>query len=212
MTRLFGFLIAVAGLASQANAALLVKYDFTGASAVLRVVPTSVSAGVVASDFSGAGNANTPGYWTGSTNLSTTDNSQGGFSLSADTASGFEITRVVFRFRASGMTSANRTQTATLTMSTGDNLVGSQSVTSTSNPFVIATLDTDPVLVYSPIGELGPLGFNFTSKFNSTASNNAKFQLDYVEVYGELVPEPASMAVFGLLVAPVAFRRLRRKS
>jgi hypothetical protein len=213
MVKFFGLLFAVAGLAMQANAALLVKYDFTGATAADRAKATTVGAGIVASDFAGAGNTTTSGFWTGTTNLNTNDVAQGSFTLETTSATGLEVTKIVYRFRASTTPSASRTQTASLTLSSGENLQGIQALTSSSNPFVEPVLELDPPLSYTPISELGPLSFNFTSKISSNSNTNgAKFQLDYVEVYGSVVPEPASMAVFGMLAVPVALRRLRRKS
>jgi hypothetical protein len=215
MTRLFGLLLAVVGLASQSNAALLVRYDFTGSDADARSAATSKAAGVDASPFAGSGNTNTVGFFTGSANLNGTTNAfQGGFTLSALSATGLVVSKVVYNFRGSANTSTgSRTQAVELQLTTGESLSSTQSITTSSNPLKLASYDLEEALIYTPIGELGPLGFNFSSKFQSgTANNNIKFQLDYVEVYGELVPEPASMAVFGLLAAPVAFRRLRRKS
>jgi hypothetical protein len=216
MTRLFGWLLAVVGLASQSNAALLVKYDFTGIDADARSRATSKAAGVDASPFAGSGNFNTAGFFTGSANLNGTTNAfQGGFTLSALSATGLAITKIVYNFKGSTNTTSgvSRTQAVELQLTSGESLTESQVITSSSNPLKLASYDLEEALIYTPIGELGPLGFNFSSKFQSgNANNNIKFQLDYVEVYGELVPEPASMAVFGLLAAPVALRRLRRKS
>jgi hypothetical protein len=45
-----------------------------------------------------------------------------------------------------------------------------------------------------------------------TSGNITSFSLDNVNFNGTIVPEPASMAVFGLLGAGVAIRRLRRKA
>lgn len=216
MTRLFGFLLAVVGLVSQANAALLVKYDFTGATPADRAKATFAASGVDASVFSGNGNFTTAGFFTGATNLNNSETPQGGFTLSALTASGFVITKINYQFRGSTTTSSpnTRTQSVTLGLSSGENSTESQQITSSLNPLKLGTLEPDaPGLIYTPINDLGPLGINFASRFQSGGANNGiKFQLDYVEVYGELVPEPASMAVFGLLAAPVAFRRLRRRS
>jgi hypothetical protein len=52
----------------------------------------------------------------------------------------------------------------------------------------------------------------FISAQGTSAGNTTSFSLDNVEFNGTFVPEPASMAVFGLLGAGVAVRRLRRKA
>jgi hypothetical protein len=45
-----------------------------------------------------------------------------------------------------------------------------------------------------------------------TGTGSTTFSVDNVTFNGDVIPEPASMAVFGLLGAGVAFRRLRRKA
>lgn len=42
-------------------------------------------------------------------------------------------------------------------------------------------------------------------------ANNRKLNIDSIEFYGDVIPEPASMAIFGLLGVSAAAGRLRRK-
>jgi hypothetical protein len=50
------------------------------------------------------------------------------------------------------------------------------------------------------------------SALGTSSGTSTSFSLDTVNFNGEFVPEPASMAVFGLLGAGLAVRRLRRKA
>ncbi|MFZ4470477.1 MAG: hypothetical protein ACOYOZ_14545, partial [Pirellula sp.] len=172
MTRFFGLLLAVVGLASQSNAALLVKYDFTGSTADERSAATSKAAGVDASPFAGNGNTNNVGFFTGAANLNGTSNaSQGGFTLSALSATGLVVTKIVYNFKGSTNTSSGtRTQAVELQLTSGETLPESQLISTTSNPLKLASYDLEEALIYTPIGELGPLGFSFFSKFQSGAA------------------------------------------
>jgi hypothetical protein len=56
-------------------------------------------------------------------------------------------------------------------------------------------------------------GQTVTYKFYYSRSGTASGAIiDNIQIYGSAVPEPASMAIFGLMGAGVAVRRLRRKA
>jgi hypothetical protein len=46
---------------------------------------------------------------------------------------------------------------------------------------------------------------------STATASNRRLQIDSIELFGDVVPEPASMAIFGLLGVGAAAGRFRRK-
>ena len=60
-----------------------------------------------------------------------------------------------------------------------------------------------------------PLSLSIVAAVSSTTPNNPaanrRIQIDSIELYGDIIPEPASMAIFGLLGVGAVAGRFRRK-
>ena len=203
MVKLFGFMLAVAAMVSSANAALLVSYEYSVDDSK---DPTSTAAGVDALTSDGAFSVNNASkrIQQSVSNTSTQRQERFGFSTTApnflklstmtfDTASVSGTRPVSFTptFKLDGTTVASNLYT--VSPASG---YGAYTVTFTS-PFTISG------------------GSNFEAAINAvglTGTGSTTFAVDNVKFDGQVCPEPASMAVFGLLGAGVAFRRLRRKA
>jgi hypothetical protein len=207
MVKVLGLLVALAAMMAQANAALLARYDFADASATLN--PVISAYGGSASSFGGsAGNAvgttNSAGFapdtsvWRTKIGLSTGESNT--FSVTAGTV-GFTVNNILFNYRRQdGLTS---------------NVPGSVSyVIGSGAPVVL-----DPFTAVNGVNTYNASGlFNFvvgpgetvTFSINYENSTNG-VELGFVELQGVAVPEPASMAIFGLMGAGLAVRRFRRK-
>ena len=198
MVRVFGLLIAALALMAPANAALL-SYEFTNSAAGV-VDPTSAG---TATNFQGSGSV-------GATSWTTAAVGQNTFEFTAG-SSPLLLTDLEIRGRRIG----------------GSNGAARADVT------VNYQLDTGsgygaPVFVdnYQPASTTGvnPLDFNdlvllpgskirfvIDTALSGALATAVSFEMDYVRLNGGAVPEPASMAIFGLMGAGLAVRRFRRK-
>jgi hypothetical protein len=70
---------------------------------------------------------------------------------------------------------------------------------------------TDLGLLLGSFNDVGPLGFSFKAKLNGSQSN-VFLKLDDIELYGSVVPEPTSMAIFSSLGLVAVARRIRKKN
>jgi hypothetical protein len=228
MVRIFSFLVCVAAMVSSSQAALLnsyllAKYDFTADKTATYVLP-----GVVAEDFTGGGavtaGAGTSGYYThnSTTGSASSGTSIGNVSLSTSIV-GYSliIDRVVVNYRANGAL-GGRTLFAIVRDPSQDPVVnytdatGSQafSPSGTFRSFNTGFFNPEIVgLTEEGAGEsalqVEVLGYMSTA---GATALNTRFVIDSIEVYGSVVPEPASIAIFGFLGAGAVVRRLRRKN
>ena len=207
MAKLFGFMLAFAATISSANAALLVSYNFNDTETTKD--PSVVTSGIDAATSVGAWNYNATGMnlTQGTSSTITTRSEVFGWAVvSPNTVSLNTVTfdtAITGGTRTIGFTPTFKLDGVTVASSlyTVSQATGGGAYTVTFNtPFAIG----------------GDQSFSATITARATTGGNSgnftSFSLDNVNFNGTLVPEPASMAVFGLLGAGVAIRRLRRKA
>jgi len=202
MVKVFGFMVALAAMVSSANAALLVSYQYAVEDSK---DPTEFLNGVAAVGSIGDFNQN-----------------QSLQVIRANVNDTSTIRRENFEFST---TSPNSITLSKMTFDTGLTNGGTRAISFTPK-FKVGGVDVNSNL-YSVTGSgFGAYTVNFLQPFvigsntfvatieakGATAGSSTSFSLDNVNFNGELVPEPASMAVFGLLGAGLAVRRLRRKA
>lgn len=221
MVKVFGFMLALAAMVSSASAALLplLEYDYDSGKNASFAKPGMLSAadGSVGSfGYNGGSDARATQTASGSP---TTRNSTEQFFLSTDASSLASITSMTFE---GAVVSGTRTQvwTAAFNLGTptgsgldasppGDGFVAGTSITGTiSGP---AAGNTYTVTFATPIALSSANILRATINAAGTGTSATVVSLNNVRFFGTVVPEPASMAVFGLLGAGVAVRRLRRK-
>lgn len=216
MVRVLGLLVALAALMAPANAALLGKYEFTGGSLAATSVDTAFAAGGgsfgsfnSAGSLSGSGANNryeftAPSTASGALNGSST-NPYIGFSVS-NTGLGYTISRLTVTVRQ--LTPSSDTDNGAIRayyrLGAGPwlnygNAVG-YSPTATST--LLTTLDLS-------VPDATNIEFAFRVR-NDLGADQTLF-VDDVTLEGYMVPEPASMAIFGSLAAFGLVRRYRRK-
>jgi hypothetical protein len=204
MVKLFGFMLAVVAMISSANAALLVSYEF-GANE--EKDPTFEATGVVAETSSGALSYN-PTF----DRLHTGGISSSGVSRQerfAFTTTGPNFLKLSTMTFDTALAVGTRPATVTPTFKLNGATVASNLYTVLpASGFGTYTVSFNPSFKID-----GGVSFEAAITFLSQAgSGEARYALDNVKFDGQVCPEPASMAVFGLLGAGVAFRRLRRKA
>lgn len=204
MVKLFGFMLAVAAMVSSANAALLVSYEFGPEQ---EKDPTFEASGLDAIASDGSWN------WTGG----------GANNLQRSVSNDSTVRQERFDFTP---TSPNYVELKEMTFDTG--LVSGTRGVSFTPRFRLNGIEVASNL-YSvlPASGFGTYTVKFTNSLKIdggvlfraeidakglTGSGTTTFSVDNVMFRGDVIPEPASMAVFGLLGAGVAFRRLRRKA
>jgi hypothetical protein len=214
MVRVFGFAVAVFMAVSSAHAALLAKYDFVG-SAPAAYDATSVDPLVVADPFSpNSGASVSGGMYTGGSNLTTgsINTTQGGFNLyAADPNSGIVIDRIVVRFAPSVQLNTSRAITAKISYgSDGDS--GSQTSANAISSSTFTDLDlSDLDRAFPTFNDYGPIAFTLSGALTGNQTG-VKLKVDYIEVYGSVVPEPTSMAIFSAIGLVAVARRSRKKN
>jgi hypothetical protein len=203
MVKVFGFMLALAAMVSSANAALLVSYQYAEPDTK---DPTFAESGISADGSTGSFSINNGLQRVSSSvsNTSTVRTETFAFSTSAPNS----ITLNSMTFNAALINSGTRTVSFTPSFKLNG-------VTVASNLYTV-----------SPVSGFGAYTVTFTQPFvigtssfeafisaqGTSAGTSTSFSLDNVDFNGTFVPEPASMAVFGLLGAGVAVRRLRRKA
>lgn len=209
MVRVFGLLIAAIALMAPANAALLVRYDFSGnatgtADGVLTATGGTAStfggtAGNSTATTSFAGFAPDTGVWR--TNVGVTTGQSNSFTLTAGSLP-VMVDNILFSYRRQGTgTQANVSGDVSYTIGSGTPV--------TLDPFTAV----NGVNTYDAAGTFSFLlapGESVTFNINYTTSANG-VEFGFVELQGAVVPEPASIAVFGSLAAFGLVRRYRRK-
>jgi hypothetical protein len=221
MMKTFGFLVCVFATMSASQAALLASYTFTGNKNA-----TSVANNITASAFSGAGSVRT----SANGNLGWYEHNQrtpdgptnfivaGAVTLTADAGHDLKLSRVVVKYRSRGSLAtspavgkifAGISQSNTDFDPTGTSANGGGDTTSNLNNFF-----TWDYLVSGSTFEDSTI-FNVVARTAgaTVASNsfNRNLNIDSIEVFGDVVPEPASMAIFGLLGVGAAAGRFRRR-
>jgi hypothetical protein len=216
MVRIFGLIVALAALMTPASAALLGQYEFTGGS----LSATSVDSGFAGSgggfsSFNAAGTLTgtavndryefgVPASASGILNGAST-NPYVGFSIT-NTGPGYTITSLSFNFRQllpSGDTDGGSMRAyyrfgagawATYGNATGYSLDALSTLTQAIN---LSVPDATTV--------------EFAFRVQNIAGLDQTMFVDNVMVGSSVVPEPASMAIFGTLAGFGLVRRLRRK-
>jgi len=202
MVKLFGFMLAVAAMVSGANAALLVSYEF---GVDQEKDPTFVEPGIDALPSDGAFSHNEPNERIQSSvsNTSTVRQERFGFST---TAPNF----IKLRTMTFDSASISGTRPVSITPSFKYNQVAVASSLYTVSP--VSGFGSYTVTFLSPFEIAGGVDFEAAISAQGLAgSGTTSFAVDNVKFNGDLVPEPASMAIFGLLGVGAAARRFRRK-
>lgn len=204
MVKLFGFMLAVAAMVSSANAALLVSYEFGPDQ---EKDPTFEASGLDAIASDGSWN------WTGggANNLQRSVNNdttvrQERFDFTPTSPNYVELKEMKFD---TGLVSGTRGVSFTPRFRLNGVEVASNlySVSPASGFGAYTVTFTNPLKIDG--------GVLFRAEIDAkglTGTGSTTFSVDNVTFNGDVIPEPASMAVFGLLGAGVAFRRLRRKA
>ena len=230
MVRCFGLLLALVASVQSANAALLSTWDFaTDASG-------TVAAGIAgtAGDMSNSGPTSatgTPGRTYGNNGVRTvvgsasfwrtsTFNNVGSSSPLADRYSSLSFTNTATNgsvYILSSLDLLARNSVATSARS----VVVSYNVTGQAGETVLATFSRASTTFSSSTGSLDGVSlfggdtltvyFRFFKSLTDNTTTNRAMDLDNITLNGDVVPEPASMAVFGLVGLGVAVARRRKK-
>jgi hypothetical protein len=197
MVRVFGLLIAALALMAPANAALL-TYDFNDAVGV--VSPASLG---TATDFQGSG-AFAGGSWT------TAAVGQNTFEFTVGSTQLLLSDLEIRGRRIGGSNLAARADvTVNYQLDTGS---GYGALVYVDNYQPASTTGVNP-LDFTDLS-LAPgtkIKFVIDTALTGAGATAVSFEMDYVKLNGAAVPEPASMAFFGLMGAGLAVRRFRRK-
>jgi hypothetical protein len=203
MVRVFGLIVALAALLAPAQAALL-TYNFTNTAN--GVVGPEAGPLTSSNPFTGGGSVGTTEWTTGTLGSGVTRTST--FSLTAG-AEAIDLSQIEVRAKRNQTGSTNTAKFVVYynvgLTSTGAS--GQELINTTTNP----TYGTP---------NLGDLGFrllagqtiHFTVDASRTSTGTPTISYDFVTLSGAAVPEPGSMAVFGLLGAGIAARRMRRRA
>jgi len=200
MVKVFGFMLALAAMVSSANAALLVSYQYNDPDVK---DPTSMVSGINAAESFGSFSNNGSGRIT-STVTNTTTPRKEDFAFSTTSPNSITLNSMTFN---SALLSGTRSVSFTPTFTLGGVAVASNLYSVSGSGFGAYTVTfNQPLLIGTGafVASISALG--------TSSGNNTSVSLDNVNFNGEFVPEPASMAVFGLLGAGLAVRRLRRKA
>lgn len=211
--RFFGLILAVVAMAQSANAALLSTWDFdSNADAV-------VASGVAGTGtaFTNVGTAGSNGIsgaissqrWATATNVTNTSAAAGDakyntFSFTNTSSNPYILTDMAFDLGRLGGTGTNVIRVL-VTQQVG---AGPE-----EEIFGVTQNSTSIASKGDSLGDtLLAAGETVTYRFYYSRSGTANGGvIDNITLNGELVPEPASMAIFGLLGVGAAARRFRRK-
>lgn len=214
--RFFGMALAVVAMAQSANAALLSCWDFNTANGVNAVVTPGVTGTGTA--FTNVGTAGSNGIdgaiasqrWATATNVSNTSADPGDSKYNT-----FSFTNTgAFNYVLSDM-SLDLARVTSGTPSGVIRILVTQQIGSGSEEevFTVTANNSNPSSKGDVLGgALLAAGETVTYKFYYSRSGTSVGALiDNIKLNGDLVPEPASMAIFGLLGVGAAARRYRRK-
>lgn len=204
MVKLFGFMLALAAMVSSANAALLVSYQYAEPDSK---DPTSAASGINADTSTGAFSVNNGLQRISSSVTNTTAVRKEDFAFSTSAPNSITLTSMTFN---SALISGTRTVSFTPSFTLDGVTVASNLYSVSGSGFGAYTVTFNQPLLIGTGAFVASISAQGTS--GGSSGNSTAFSLDNVNFNGELVPEPASMAVFGLLGAGLAVRRLRRKA
>jgi hypothetical protein len=196
MNKLLMSIVAIALLVAPANAALLVSYDFSSSAAPSIEAPTYTGTSF-SSTVSGAGVVGTA-FSLGSTTTAfpTYDTNFASFTLTS-TGPGFVVDNITFQYALTSGSGA-----AIKVSSSIDGYASSQTV-----------LAVSPGYLSTSFNNVGFAGNSVTFRFYTAGLTAGVPSLDLVQVNGATIPEPASIAVFGMIgLGGIVARRFRRKS
>jgi hypothetical protein len=213
--RFFGLILAVVAMAQSANAALLSCWDFNTANGVNAVVTPGVTG--TATAFTNVGSAGSNGIdgtvasqqWATATNVSNNSASAGAsryntFSFTNTGANPYKLTDLSLDLARVGGTGTNVIRIL-VTQQIGAGSEDEVFTVSANN----GTLTTKSDMLGDVLLATGETA---TYRFYYSRSGTVNGGLiDNIKLNGDLVPEPASMAIFGLLGVGAAARRYRRK-
>jgi hypothetical protein len=218
MSRIFGFLAILALTVGSAEAALLASWTYEDgdkAGTPLSGVAASVSEGTWNGDSNGYATANfNTSSNTGATRTET-------FYISATGDNTATVESVVLA--ASRLTGTRNLQISGIVANKGTggldagSFVEGSNVALTRTPGPTTNLSSTPTdfegVFNSPVILSGSevLRVRVTVLLASGTTGSASAKLDNIGFVGTVVPEPASIAIFGLLGAGVVARRMRRK-
>lgn len=231
MVKFFGFMVAVAALVSSANAALLSSYEYPNNN---DKAPTFTAGGVASGESSTGTFSSTGGVAAGtmsSSTASTTRNVDEKFFITAATSPNYLLIDSL-TFDGS-VASGTRTVTWSALFNLGTPVF--DTAADPSDPdraFGIAVSPPDNGFQQgsSVTGTISNVGNSYTVTFatpvkvdwnkilratvraSGVGTGATTVNLDNVKFHGAVVPEPSSIAVFGLLGAGAVIRRIRRKS
>ena len=213
--RFFGMVLAVVAMAQSANAALLSCWDFNTANGVNAVVTPGVTGTGTA--FTNVGTAGSNGIdgsvasqqWATGTNVTNSSATSGSskyntFSFTNTGANPYKLTDLSLDLARVGGSGTNVIR-----------ILVTQQIGAGNEEEVFTVTANNGNL--TPKGDaLGDVllatGETATYRFYYSRSGSANGALiDNIKLNGDLVPEPASMAIFGLLGVGAAARRYRRK-
>ena len=228
MFRCFGLLLALVASVQSANAALLATWDFT----------TNTS-GTVAAGISGtAGNMSNTGPNTGVGSPGRTFGNNGarqvissaGVWRTSDFNNIGSASPLAARYSSLSFTntSTNVVKMTSLDLlarnavgTTGRSVVVSYRVTGQAGETSLATFNRTSTTFASGSASLSgvmlntndtlTVYFRFFKVATDNTTTNRRLDLDNITLSGDVVPEPASMAVFGLVGLGVAVARRRKK-
>jgi hypothetical protein len=202
MMRIFGLIVALAAFVAPAQAALL-TYSFDGNA---DGVVSPASAGTASAfGLSGTlGSGATAGQWNLS-GLGTRRNS--GFSFTAGSTP-VSLTDIFVSGKRGG---AQAGKTAEVSVYYN---IGASSTGISGTYLGASTLGANFATFPFSVNQILAAGqkIHFTISAGSTNGYTSTAAWDFVTLDGNVVPEPTSMAVFGLLGAGIAARRIRRKA
>ena len=200
--RIFGLIVALAAFVAPAQAALL-TYSFNGDA---NAVVNPATAGTASSYGSGGqlGIGSQAGQWV-LAGLSTPRNS--GFSFTAGALPLF-----LGDLKVNGR--RNSTQAGTSAVVEVFYNIGALNTGLSGTSLGVNTLTGSFNSFPFSLNETLQAGQKiwFTIRASSTNGYSGTVSYDFVTLDGDVVPEPTSMAVFGLLGAGIAARRIRRKA
>ncbi|MEY2612128.1 MAG: hypothetical protein RL069_940 [Planctomycetota bacterium] len=229
MVRIFGLLLALVASVQSANAALLATWDFA-----------TDASGRVASGISGtAGAMSNAGPFTGTGSPVRTYGNNGARQLISgagvwrtsdfnNIGSGSTLAARYSFLSFTNSSTVNLVKMTSLQLlarnavgTTGRSVVVSYKVTGAGSETALATFDRTSTTFSS--GSTGFSGvtlnpgdtltvyFRFFKDAADNTTTNRRLDLDDIKLNGDIVPEPASMAVFGLVGLGVAVARRRKK-
>ena len=221
MVRIFGLLIALVASVQTANAALLASWNFNtdasgsvtsgvnaSATDMSNFGPTASVGGIV---YGNNGSRNAGNFWrTSLFNVQGADNvlAARGSSLTFtnnDARNPIQLSSLSFNAKNQNGTAQRGVRVSVSLNGGAEQAIGDY--VRTAATFSNSTGSLDGLTLRQ--GDTLTVFFRFFKDEANTTSR--QLDIDDIQINGEVVPEPASLAVFGLVGAGVAFARRRKK-